>query len=125
MFGCIKKGTAQHGLPQSCRFRKKGEWSASGCKRMACKQENGHPTGDHGESKKWFPQQTGEKGAGNIGVSETGESLLLLEHADLCTSPLELWNCRNTQPQSKGNVVGQEGEDYTEQALLLGVIEEL
>ena len=66
VFGCIKKGTAPHGLPQSCRFRKKGEWSASRCKSMECKQENGHPTGDHGESKKWFLQETGEKGAGNI-----------------------------------------------------------
>ena len=123
MFGRIKKGTAPHGLPQSCRFRKKGEWSASGCKRMACRQENGHPTGDHGESKKWFPQQTGEKGAGNIrsfrdrGVAAFARALGPLQLS------LELWNCRNTQPQSKGNVVGQEGEDYTEQALLRGVIE--
>lgn len=103
-------GRRGSGLPLDAK-----EWSIS--KKMAT------PLVTMEKARNGFLRRQEKKVLGTSRVSETGESLLLLEHSDLWNSPLELWNSRNTQPQSKGNVVSQEGEDYTEQALLLGVIE--
>lgn len=69
---------------------------------MEYKQENGHPTGDHGESKKWFPQETGEKGAGNVqsfrdrGVAAIARALRPLE---LSPGTLELQE--HTAPEQR------------------------